>query len=536
MNRPSRQLYFRILIASTLCVGAAGADEAPRIAEVSLFKNGLGCFTAEGRLPSSQKSARFSPEIAGTHGTYWIHYDPLLLKIESMTAAMKEVSSVRSAGSLAELLQANIGRDIELTTAQATRRGRIVALLSADGPTILDRRTASTSFLPFSGSIVLLGDGAEQEAIRVEEINGLRSAGSLDTTCVTREMKPEITLSYEAKVDADFRLTQLSKGITWAPAYELDITGAGEGRIRLQSIVINEAADLRNVRMNFISGFPNILFADVVSPFSLDQELSSFLSGLGNMGSSSRRNVGVMAQVAMNAYMGFPEAGDAQPDYSSTTAGAYAEDLFFYTLENVTLGKNQRGYYELLNSPVKYEHIYTWDIAQAEPSYSPRTRESGSTEEVWHKLKIHNPFSQPLTTAPVIVVSGGKILGQDILSYTSPKAETRIRITKALDLRADRSEAEINRQANARTYQGSSYDLVTIEGILSVQSHKREDVKLEIERSFEGQLLEASHGATETKLAEGLRQLNPVTRLDWTIDLPAGQKAEIRYKYKVYVR
>ena len=76
--------------------------------------------------------------------------------------------------------------------------------------------------------------------------------------------------------------------------------------------------------------------------------------------SRRRRTAAVMRQVA------YAEVRDAiapvMPDYGSAQAGKTAEDLFFYPVENVSLKKDQTGYYPLFTESVSYEHVYRWEI------------------------------------------------------------------------------------------------------------------------------------------------------------------------------
>src|SRR5207244_2793900 len=76
-------------------------------------------------------------------------------------------------------------------------------------------------------------------------------------------------------------------------------------------------------------------------------------------------------------------------------------------------------------------------------------REAEKAEEVWHSVRLQNTGKVPWTTAPALTMQGGQVLGQDLIRYTSPGGKTTVKITQAVDIKAERAEFEVERKRNA---------------------------------------------------------------------------------------
>ena len=61
-------------------------------------------------------------------------------------------------------------------------------------------------------------------------------------------------------------------------------------------------------------------------------------------------------------------------------------------------------------------------------------------------------------------------------------------------------------------------------------------IALEITKTLSGEARSIDPKAKQEKLAKGLRRVNPVTKLTWTIELAPGTEKNLSYTYDVYVR
>jgi len=157
---------------------------------------------------------------------------------------------------------------------------------------------------------------------------------------------------------------------------------------------------------------------------------------------------------------------------------------------------------------------------------------------VWHALKFKNPSGQPLTTSVATTFDSGEIIGQDTLGYVPNGADTELRINKSLDIRAEGSEAELQRERGAvKNRDGYPiYDLVTIKGTLELTNMKRQAVATRVRRDLTGEVIDKADGAEIMKTTKGLTQMNPTTRLTYKRELKPGEKLSVSYQYKLYVR
>ncbi len=149
---------------------------------------------------------------------------------------------------------------------------------------------------------------------------------------------------------------------------------------------------------------------------------------------------------------------------------------------------------------------------------------------------MENTTKVPWTTAPAETVKEGLILGQDTLEYTPTKAETTLKITQAVSVKAEQVELETDRKRDAAQFYGYHYDLVTVEGKLSVTNFQEKTITLEITKTLSGEVETSQPQAKIETLARGLRRMNAVRKLTWTIELEPGQQAQVSYIYQVYVR
>ena len=157
--------------------------------------------------------------------------------------------------------------------------------------------------------------------------------------------------------------------------------------------------------------------------------------------------------------------------------------------------------------------------------------------DVWHTLEFTNPSQFPLTTAAATTFKDGQIIGQDMLNYTAPKSKATLNITKALDIRPDLVEEELERQINAipRTSYTRGYDLITAKGTIQLVNYKSQTVKVKVLKQLVGEVTSTSHNGAVVKNRVGLRAVNPNSEVRWTLDLKAGEKVELTYNFKVYV-
>jgi hypothetical protein len=336
----------------------------------------------------------------------------------------------------------------------------------------------------------------------------------------------------------------LAKGITWAPSCAIDITDAQKARITTKAEIIDETEDLENVPVSFVTGYPNLKFSDVIDPLAPGVDLRTFLTSLSNPSAAGAMGAATR-QVALQGATGnfaYADAFEASfPEYSTEPQGGQTrEELFFYEPRTVTLGKGERGYYPLFTEEVPYQHLYEWKIGDAidvqERYGNPQPDEEEKTEDVWHSIRLTNSGTTPWTTAPAMTMQEGQILGQDLIHYTSPGGKTTVRITKAVDIKAEQAESEVERKRNAATFYGNSYDLVDVRGTLKARNFKDKRITLTVTKELSGEVVTTLPQARVEQTARGLKKVNPKSVLTWELPVDPRRSIEVTYSYKVYVR
>jgi len=549
-----------VMVFADFIYGSSEANETQaqvKLQQVALFKNGLGFFVSEVEVPKKEKAFHVVPFAAASHGTFWVAY-PEKVKLKSLIVKETEVEELIEAISIAELLKANVGKKVKLyfpDPDEPTVEGEIF-YFSQDR-----ERPKSEPYAPggmsgvdinsrgggWGSHLVIINTANGQVGINPDIVRRVDFPNGGPTRAFAKRKKSmQLDIQLGAYANGQKLLVSyLGKGVTWAPSYIVDISKEDKAQISAKAAVINEVCDLDGVTLQLVTGFPHLQFADVVSPLALKENLAQFLQSLVRGGSERGRMASVMSNVVSQSvsWGRRQDMSGVMPAYGATDGGKTSEDLFFYPLEKVQLAKGQVGYFPLFTETVPYKHIYQWNIPDyinQEDRYQYMQRrneqEREPEEEVWHSVRLENVSKVPWTTAPAQILKEGLILGQDTLRYTPVQGETTVRITRAVSVKAEQVEFEIERKRDAMRMYGNHFDLITVQGKLSVTNFLPKPIALEITKTLSGEVKSSEPETKIEKLARGLRRVNTTAKLTWTIELKTDEHREIGYTYDVYVR
>jgi hypothetical protein len=557
-----RRIFTGILIGVTVTVRSATAaapatdvNAVLKIERVALFKNGLGYATATTTLPGQTRVFRLGQLPVPAYGTFWVNYGKDV-KLRSLITEMETVDELVPVSGLDELLRLNPGHRVVLhLTGTATGEQAVVSGVVQPLPaTRPDLEPASPYFmdfrrpidrptyygypaLPLPPSFVLVK--ADQGMVALSPGAIQRATFVDDPICVTtnREKRPSIRMELEQPAGGEkISVSYLARGITWVPSYRIDLSDEKMARFSAQAQIINEMADLDEVQVELVTGFPNIQFPELPNPVAMSQTLAEFLRALaaGRAEGAERGNMMQQQALMLNsaAYNTAP-----LPAYSTAANVQAAEDLFLYPLPKVSLKRGETATIPLFTAEMPYRHLYTWKIGdQLDGDRTHPLGEGRSAEEVWHVCRLVNAAKMPLTTAAAEFVKDGQFVGQDTCFYTVAGAEASIRINRAMNVQAEQAEVEVGRTRNAENFYGLSYDLVNLTGELKIRNRLDKGIDLEITKELSGEVLEKSGNPTDVQTARGLKQVNPKHQLTWTLNLAAGEEAKITYGYQLHVR
>ena len=71
---------------------------------------------------------------------------------------------------------------------------------------------------------------------------------------------------------------------------------------------------------------------------------------------------------------------------------------------------------------------------------------------------------------------------------------------------------------------------------MSVTSFRDADVRLEVTKDLQGEVLSSTPQAKADTTARGLRAVNPTNVLTWELPLKARAKLKIEYRYRILLR
>ncbi|MHC4252396.1 MAG: hypothetical protein ACYS9X_25030, partial [Planctomycetota bacterium] len=336
--------------------------------------------------------------------------------------------------------------------------------------------------------------------------------------------------------------------------------GARSARVRFQASIVNDILDLKDVRAHFVVGVPRFALGKALSPTALAEvprSLSSYFAppspeGAAGAGFDNNRfyNNAMMSQAAMPAAGVGPARVDAVP---AGVAGDRAADLYVYHRERLTLAKGARASVTLWENELPAGEVYTWDIEPEIPKElwrhvdQSRRRQLASRlaePKVMRALRLTNKLDAPLTTGAAVLFRGGRILAQDILTYTSTGNTVDVPLTVAVDVNSSIRDEEVGREHNAVKIGGSNYTRVSMRSELRLVSFGEEAVSVKVSRSVFGSVTDGGGGEVAVRSqSEALAHLartpwwgwwggywpnwwwgaNSFSSVEWTIEVPAGK-------------
>jgi len=485
-----------VLVASVAC--SAADPKAPQLTanafktrprSVAIFKDGYGFFIREGktRLLDGWCMTDYIPKAVA--GTFWLYTLEPGTAVDTVRATSRNQLSFDDARELAELLTRYTGLSVSLKTEDAVTEGELLRVMD---------------------DMALVKSGKQVSVVRLADV---RSAQVLDYPLMLRVggAKPAD--------DVTVMMGYLLQGINWKPTYILDLVSPAEARMSLRATITNQVEDLKDCAIYLVVGVPNFMMKGQLDPLTVHALGTSVLHAAppGMAGPAQAYDNAAVAEVVRA-----PRGGYGETEASMLNVPIEGvQDMYFYEKKGLEMTAGDVVMTSVMDGTLPYRSLYTWDV--------------DAGKEVQHHIVLTNTLASPLTTGPVMVLQAGKPISQDQLRYTPQKAETRLKLTQATDIRTQASEKEVSRQAEVKV-DGLTYIPVVSEGQLVVENHRPDAADVEISWTLSGKVLEASDNAeiqSQAKVDEGL---NPKSSLKCTVKVEPNQKHVTTYKYVRYVR
>jgi hypothetical protein len=209
-------------------------------------------------------------------------------------------------------------------------------------------------------------------------------------------------------------------------------------------------------------------------------------------------------------------------------------DLHFQDAGKKSLQRGEAVSFSLASNQADYERIIEWtlDIDQ-----NGKVKNAEKDAGTWDVLHFRNPFTFPLTTAPAQVIQNGRFGGQHLCYYTNAGEQTRVRITKALNVRASANIVlDTKRKREEVSFLHSTYFRTAFKGELAVNNHRKDTVKMRIVTSLLGTLEKAEGDPTINHYVEDVSAVNPSTHMVWTFSLRPGEEKRLPFQFQSLIR
>ena len=359
-------LILFLFILTTLSAQEVGKG---RIESVALFKNGLVIVRMSDVIPESG-TLEMDEWLDPVHGTFWVDSEkPVTAKME-----MRESQAPLATVSQGELLQNLSGKKVTLHLSEDTITGEIIGEAPEQqkewgrNDAALNGQPGWSSALPLRGfagtqaagvpaMIFLKTDDGKTLAIQPAQIQRVEFA---EMPKIERK-RPVVTLSSAGA--GKIAVQYLTRGLSWAPSYRIDLSDAKRLSIIQAAAIRNELSDLKEVEIRLISGFPSVRFGTVDSPLSANSTWESFFAGLSRSagsggGLSNGFDNGMMQQ---GMVMGNFATNQRLADLGPADEGE-SVDLHYQSIGKHSLATGEALSVEVAEAGAEYERVVQWNI------------------------------------------------------------------------------------------------------------------------------------------------------------------------------
>ncbi|MHC4647882.1 MAG: hypothetical protein ACYTBJ_20660 [Planctomycetota bacterium] len=572
-----------LAVSAVLCIRADAAVNVPEgavadmpVKEITVFKDGHVFVLHEGRAPTSSAGDVVLDYLPRPIlGTFWAYAADSKARLAGVVSSRRVVSVDRTALTVRELIEANVGRKVRISQDdvppyQCTIFGvptRSTAELTRTSP------PGTPEELPQRGDVVLLKLEEGVKAVPIDRIEEVTFIDEPAATLGREEFRNVMTLRLDwqkrkPEKTANVGMVYVQRGIRWIPNYRIDIDGKGNAVVKLQATLINELADVEDVKAHLVIGVPRFVFHETPDPISL-QETVARLSGVFREDSRTAFSFSnsIMTQVQVEPRGRASRGGDVIDLGPDAAASGKNEDLYIFTLEHVTLKKGQRMVVPVAEYKLKYSDVFTLDLRFGPP---PEVRHRLNNDQqaqiarlmsgpkVMHKIRVENKAECPLTTAPVLLLKSGRIIGQSMMRYTPVGASVDLELTTAVDIAVKKLDNETGFTPDAEKWDGHRYGRRDLAGKIHVTNHGEESIHLEVCRSVLGHI----DSATQSGAIEHLDRyegnwmtvdgtpfwwtwynwphwwyyFNTVARVTWKVELKPKASVDLEYNWHYFWR
>jgi hypothetical protein len=498
------------LITPALTAARAAGPELP-VREVTVFKDGHALVLRQGSVATNARGDVELFELpAPVLGAFWPYSAEDGATLRAVTAGATTIDGERPVRGLWELLEQNLGATVAFRDTSNERIEGVVESLIPEG-----------SAGPGPMVAVRIRD-----TLRLTPVGQMRDltflTGDIDRTATENTTCNTLTIDLDWGADdaspaseAEVGLMYLQRGLRWIPGYRITIDGNGAARVELQATLVNELIDLDDVTMNLVIGAPSFAFAGTPDPIGLQEQIAQ----LGRHFDPRAQTGQAMGQALMTQAR-FGERREYQaeagaPPSPEVIGSGRTEDLFVFTLTGVSLKQGERMVIPVAQYDATYEDVFRLDLPLAPPPFAWQhfnTQQQREAARLMHRprarhiIRLTNGDQYPITTAPALVMAGGRgeaarVLAQGLIPYTPARATADLAINEAFDIEFEQSEREVERRMNDTIFNGSHFHYARLAASMTLTNHRDTPVRMEVTRYVLGTLDEVPETMEATSVS-----------------------------------
>lgn len=495
-----------------MCLSFIGLSQL-KTKSITIFKNGTAFIHKSGNVSLEKGTYLWSNDLPqAIYGTFW--FATSTGKIKGINSSKEKVVEEIEWSSFFDLLSANKGAKVEIIKADGAKVSGVIQ----------EAKRAS-----YEGTVIIKSSD-QYILLKESNIKEVRMFEGMELKTSTETEKPVIRLDFESKSNTtNLEVMYLTGGFSWTPMYKLRLTKANEGILNLKASVVNDGEDIVNSDVDLVVGSPSMFTTTQLSDLlAFENETITVTRFKSNFSNTSK---------------GFYEFDDSEETGGAeNTTATSMEDLYLFSLKNITLKKGGRAFYPLLETKVKIEHKYVSSLntnVSVNNTFYSKYETSQIGGEVFHQIKMWNHSSNPFSSGVILINSmeNGKeqALATAKLDYTAIENCAYLTISNAPDIEIKEEEIEIERTNESKVWNKNRYIAVKVQGTITVKSYKSQDVQMEIKKLVYGKL-ENSDTPWKKTIFVNQYYVNSGNNVLWTFDLQAGKEKKIVYSYIVYIR
>lgn len=489
----------------------------PRLRSVAVFKNGLGFFMREGDVALHQGWCAAAEVPPATFGTLAIYAMDEKMAVDVVGAGPGEIVEFDGRDAPKDL-------DAKRARLEAVKQMEVELCYASKGQT----HTSAGRLVSVGPEYVVLESEASSFAVPLEGLERLQVLGL--------PLRLHVSGDAEASPEkAPLGMAYLRKGITWLPDYTLKVLDEETAELTLRGTLVNDAEDLVHTDVHFVVGVPHFTHTEFMAPIAVGQMIRSIGAAIAPQAVPQQVTTQIMnrAAIVSNLERGAAE-GPAVVERPAEGAGdvsdaiknlpqldsAAGTDYAVYTKKDLTLRRGEKAIVTLFSQRIRYGHIYRWPLPGA----------------IEHSLVLHNATDSPWTTGPCLALSGDQPLTEDLLRYTPKGSGGELPVTAAINIAHEKTEAEVARKLKEHSPgNGVFFDLVTLEGTLTLQNYEKRPVEIRITNPVPGKPISAEADGALSSDSTKLRLVEREGAIGWRLVLQPDERKTIRYQYERYV-